>query len=1048
MPIFKEYDIEVLKNIFTLAVFKPYSGSNGVLDIYYLTKDSSLFEYELGEREINGKKYITTKQLELLTKKHVLTHNKNFNGDVNLYNILSLKGVLKLLNTFGISNDTTRTIKNNDNEYRTFVFNGVKYPIQHFIRDVDEDYNKEKHSFLVSYNGFQYDTTILAALYDELFTEANELGEFTFDLNFKTESLRTFNDQLFTKEFKKSMYTRLSRRPIIPDRVNTTYSDADYSLRPHMFRKNMLLSGRYLDTARLNEKMTKVALKRLLGMLGYQIMESDKLKPDNPFIENLEQLLDLFAYNASDVINLHYLLLHKTYISSFELRDSLLNDYPELIYQQKGNTYKPNISPNTIRNDRLYRDSTSQQLTARSLFPYSQVTDYQYVSFLYPSQKKCDELNKKYALEIASGEKQKFVPRNILDYLRDFFYDLYPQQELRDNFDKIYNFYKNLEGRNFNSSKKYQLDYPGIDAENVYAYPFTDSYICYYDKDGNPTRHYANFSIGGIHGAEWNLDLFRQERQKAINFNKLLEEVKELYPDPVELRKSQVNIKIKGKKSKTGFVLINNVYYKTTNFLKSGKKVSESEYKEPMVVPTTPFKRNNDGLLELDKKYTYTTVAKVNHEDFTSYYPSMLIMMSVFYNESLGYDRYNEIFEQKEDFGKKMKDKSLEDIIKEIFSIKRDGTKLLLNSATGAGGAQFDNNISANNAILSMRILGNCFTYLVAQYQAYHGAEIPSTNTDGLYTIMDEAENNKLLEEIAEQINVGIEPELMYLISKDANNRCEMKITDSGLELDKSAGSIGCYNGPTPTKSLSHPALVDKVLVDYMIEKAINQNDTKLKQDFDRDLARKLMAKTLNSLNNTDKLLYLQNVLASTSTSYIFANNPRTNDVDVIQMYNRAFMVTDKDPNHVFLERATAQAILPATIQKRQRNNEITVKHNPLALKIMNKHGYYDFEENTEANIVKITGIETTQPIRIYNGDLHILSDEEAKDIFKYIDVEAYIDLFETAYNNSWKNNVPEYDEFVDPLSEDSYLTSKNIMEYIDMEDKKSQEYISAICGD
>ena len=30
MPIFKEYDIEVLQNIFTLAVFKPYSGSNGV----------------------------------------------------------------------------------------------------------------------------------------------------------------------------------------------------------------------------------------------------------------------------------------------------------------------------------------------------------------------------------------------------------------------------------------------------------------------------------------------------------------------------------------------------------------------------------------------------------------------------------------------------------------------------------------------------------------------------------------------------------------------------------------------------------------------------------------------------------------------------------------------------------------------------------------------------------------------------------------------------------------------------------------------------------
>ena len=356
------------------------------------------------------------------------------------------------------------------------------------------------------------------------------------------------------------------------------------------------------------------------------------------------------------------------------------------------------------------------------------------------------------------------------------------------------------------------------------------------------------------------------------------------------------------------------------------------------------------------------------------------------------------------------------------------------------------------NGALTMDVLVVMGTTVAYLFSIYNWQFHPELGPHGIYFetsawLITFILLGKLLEEIAEQINVGIDPELMYLISKDANNRCEMKITESGLELDKSAGSIGCYNGPTPTKSLSHPALVDKVLVDYMIEKAINQNDTKLKQEFDRNLAKKLMAQTLNSLNNTDKLLYLQNVLASTSTSYIFANNPRTNDVDIIQMYNRAFMVTDKDPNHVFLERATAQAILPATIQKRKRNNEITVQHNPLALRIMNKHGYYDFEENTEANIVKITGVETTQPIRIYNGDLHILSDEEAKDIFKYIDVEAYIDLFETAYNNSWKNNVPEYDEFVDPLSEDSYLTNENIMNYIDMEDKKSQEYVSTICG-
>ena len=1046
MPKFKEYDIEVLKNIYTLAVYKHYAGNNGLLDIYYLTKDSILFESPIGDVHYNGKQYISPEQLTQLTKKHVLKHNPIFHGDVKVHNLQSPSGVMNLLTTFGISTDTTRTKSKNNNRYKIFVHNDVKYPVPELTRDVDPEFDKEKHPFLVSYNGYQYDTTVLAQLYDELFTKPNDNGEFEIDKDFDTKSLRIFNDQLFTKQFKKSMFSRLRYKPLVPNKVHTRYSEPDFNRPANLFRNNMLLTGRYIDAARLNEKMTKVALKRLLGMLGCQIMESDKLKPDNPFIENFEQLLDLFAYNASDVINLHTLMMHKTYISSFELRDSLLSDYPELVYEERGKTYKPNISPDTVRRDRLYRDSTSQQLTARSLFPYSEVTDYKYVSFMYPSQQKCNELNEKYALEIANGTRQKMVPRNILDYLKDFFYDLFPQQELRDNFDKIYGFYKNLEGKNFNSSKKYQQDYPGIAALDPYSFPFKHSYICYYDKNGNPTRHYANFSIGGIHGAEWNMDLFNQERQKAINFNKILDEIKEAYPNPVDFRKAQVNIKIKDKKSKTGYVLINGKYYKTSSFLKSGKKIADSEYRDYEIIPESPFKRNNKGLMELDKKYTYTTVAKVNHEDFTSYYPSMLIMMSVFYNPKLGYDRYNEIFEQKEDFGVKMKNKSIEASLREVFSIKRDGTKLLLNSATGAGGATFDNNISANNAILSMRCIGQFFTYLVGQYQAYYGAGVPSTNTDGLYTIMEETLNNKLLEEISEQIGVGIKPEPMYLISKDANNRCEMLIKEDGLQLAGSAGSIGCYNGPHPTKSLSHPALVDKVLVDYMIEKSIHQKDEQLKGTFDRELARKLMAQTLDSLDNKTRLTYLQNVLASTSTSYIFASNKTDmSDPKIIQMYNRTFFVTDKDPNHVYLQRATAQAILPATIEKRKRNNEIKVQHNPLAQHVMLKHGYADFEENTEATIAKITGVETDQPIRIYNGDLSVLTHEEAMDIFKYIDVEAYIDLFETAYNNSWKNDVPNFDPNVNPLSDDTILNNKSIYSYIDMNDKKSEEYVSQI---
>ena len=99
-----------------------------------------------------------------------------------------------------------------------------------------------------------------------------------------------------------------------------------------------------------------------------------------------------------------------------------------------------------------------------------------------------------------------------------------------------------------------------------------------------------------------------------------------------------------------------------------------------------------------------------NHEDFTSYYPSMLINMSAFENPGLGYDRYAEIFQQKEDFGKKMKDKSLPQEQRDLYSIMRNGTKLILNSASGAADVTYNTPIRMNNRITAMRIIGQLFT--------------------------------------------------------------------------------------------------------------------------------------------------------------------------------------------------------------------------------------------------------------------------------------------------------------------------------------------------
>src|SRR5699024_2434472 len=78
------------------------------------------------------------------------------------------------------------------------------------------------------------------------------------------------------------------------------------------------------------------------------------------------------------------------------------------------------------------------------------------------------------------------------------------------------------------------------------------------------------------------------------------------------------------------------------------------------------FTQRAAGDTKLHDRYVYTSVADVIHEDFTSYYPLLLTNMAAFNNPDLGldehgnpFDRYREIFHQKEEYGVLMKDSSL-----------------------------------------------------------------------------------------------------------------------------------------------------------------------------------------------------------------------------------------------------------------------------------------------------------------------------------------------------------------------------------------------------
>ena len=956
------YDIECLRNVFTLCNYKPKTeNTEEMADLYYLIDN---------ENEI-----INVDNFEELVNNICRQENPNFKGKVNLYNLKKQETNERLAETFGLSSNI------NDKTSESL------YPKKfRLVCDTDEEYqqNPDKYPFLMGYNSYNYDTTMLSLYLYEVFSIKEDYNNNIFCEFTPTtaQSMRLYNDKLFEPNFKSNM-------PIYLACMATSYDEPNYNAIPHSIRKNMLMSGRHIDVARLNEKQQYVALKRLVGMLGGQIKESDKLK-NKTNINNLDELLDLIAYNLSDCVNLKkYIFDNKEYAGQFELKRQLLKTYPELVYKKKENEYKPDMQ--NVRPDRLFIDSSSAQLATKTLCPYGRLKDIRTVSFMYPSAEKAKELN---------------IPQvNVLEETKKFFYKNFKQPHVRKEFDRIYNYYKNIEGKNFNNSTNdYGMENINdkIPLSDIRELSKENTCICYYDKDGNETSCFVTFSIGGIHGAEYNKKLYDNDLTEYQNELKLFNAVKEKYPDAVDLRKAKnVTINIDN----------NIVEYPYTKFLKSGATMKKAEYKT--LKPVELFKLKKDGKsTKLNPKYTYTSCGLTNHEDFTSYYPNLLRMLMAFYNKGLGYDRYAEIFQQKEDYGKLMKDKSLSSEQKELYSILRNGTKLILNSASGAADANFESNIRMNNMIISMRIIGQLFTWRIGQAQAIAGANVISTNTDGLFTILQKDINDRILERESNDINVEIVPEPIALISKDSNNRVEFDNENGDIER-ASGGTLACRKGPNPTKSLDHPAIIDWALTEYLISAATNYRGASLFKDMDMTLGKDILESAKKSFDKVKFLNMFQNLVASSpsSNSYVYGYTDDDNTPIILQHYNRMFIMKDKTPNTIHIKAATLRKITPAQKLKRQTNNEMSQQHDKTALQIIEQNSGIketDITFDYEAANKKITNIDESWYIYVQNKDLNYLPESELDFIIDNLDYEKYLQLLKDCYENNWQNQTVE----------------------------------------
>lgn len=990
------YDIESLKNVFTLCNFKPEDRQ---CDVYFLVDTPKLLSDP--DFEKNVKKIIREKNENL----------KEFNitdDEIHLYDLRFEVANRHMASTFGLSDAFLVSDKKSQSSFPEDF---------RLVCDVDPNYNEDEFPYFFGYNSYNYDTTIYALYMNEVYplqfaptpnqmssstlSKAPSEGRRVFTPT-TAETIREYNNELFSKRFKDKMYKRLLTNY---DFVKKAWEPDSYNNTPYLIRQNMIVSGRHLDVARLNEKQSKVGLKRLLGMLGFQILESDKLKQGQDEIETIEQLYELIAYNVSDCVNLKKLFDHPFYQGQFTLKRGLLKTYPELVYEKLPNEYKPDIRPEKVSKFRMTIDSPSAQLATKSLCPYGHLTDMPVVSFMYPSENKAKELG---------------IPRvNVLEEAKKFFYKNFPQEDVRAVFDNVYNYYKSIEGKNFNESNNYLEDYgkngslpPELKVYSLAKMPKYPTCVPYFNADGTPSRCFALFSTGGIHGAEYNQELFDADYAAwQAQMDDMLY-VRNLYPDPIDLKKAKTVTMEDGRELKASV------------FLKSGSTLKESHYKDIESKEPLLFKMNDDGSTSLNTTYVWTSADPTNHEDFTSYYPNMLRMMEAFYNPGLGYDRYAEIFDNKQKYGKLMKDKSLSQEERDLYSVLREGTKLILNSASGAGDVNYETNIRMNNTIISMRIIGQLFSWRIGQAQTIAGAKITSTNTDGLYSVLDPTINDPLLAKESADIGVEIEPEPTYLISKDSNNRLEMN-PDTGEIESASGGTLGCRKGPNPTKALAHPALIDWALSEYLIVAALKTKPTLgLDKPFDNETGMNILMTAKNTMSPFKFLNMAQNVIASSpgSVNYIFGTSDKAPSTPIImQHYNRIFIMKDGTPMTVHLRAANAKAITPAQIKKRAKDKERAQQHDPFALRILHSYGVSmnDISNDKEATIKKVTNIEDSWYIYVQNKDMNYLKPDEYDFIINNLDFDKYLSLLRDAFENNWMNKVPKKDEPEAPSNDD-----------------------------
>ena len=104
---------------------------------------------------------------------------------------------------------------------------------------------------------------------------------------------------------------------------------------------------------------------------------------------------------------------------------------------------------------------------------------------------------------------------------------------------------------------------------------------------------------------------------------------------------------------------------------------------------------------------------------------------------------------------------------------------------------------------------------------------------------------------------------------------------------------------------------------------------------------------------------------------------------------------------------ATAKKVTPAMQKKRQRDGEPLLQDDQTARLVLEANGFKNLGRGREAAVKRIPNLNPAWFMHLENRAINLLDPEAAGQLLDSLDLDKYLELVESAYENNWRNLTP-----------------------------------------